>query len=73
METPAPKPFDVAVNLDLLIKPFWTEIQSVVEDQIAKKKLEPIGMGIYGCSAKEHAELKVAIDKALTGFGTKNL
>jgi len=73
MEIPAPKPFDVAVNLDLLIKPFWTEIQSVVEAQIAKGKLHPVGMGVYGASEKDHQELKVAIDKALTGFGTKNL
>ena len=71
---PAPvKPHEVIFNGDLAVPKFWSTFQAVLADQIAKGKLHPIDMGVYGCSEKEHAELKSALDKALSTFGTKNL
>ena len=73
---PAPasvKPHEVIFNGDLAIPKFWSTFQAVLSDQIAKGKLHPIDMGVYGCSEKEHAELKSALDKAFSTFGTKNL
>ena len=68
-----PPAFEVTINADLVIPKFWNVVQAVIADQIAKEKLHAIGMGVYGCSEKEHAELKTALDKALSSFGTKNL
>ena len=77
---PLPKPqpvqaptFEVTFNGDLMIPKFWQAVQAVLADQIAKGKLHSLEMGVYGCSAKEHVELKTALDKALSTFGTKNL
>jgi len=71
---PAPvKPFEVTFNGDLMIPKFWQVVQAVLADQIAKGKLNSLEMGIYQCSEREHAELKTALDKALSTFGTRNL
>jgi len=71
---PAPvKPHEVVFNGDLLIPKFWNAFQEVLADQIAKGKLVPLEMGIYGCSKSQHAELKAALDTALSTFGTTNL
>jgi len=68
-----PPAFEVTLNADLMIPKFWNVVQAVIADQIAKGKLRAIGMGVYGCSEKQHAELKTALDKAFSDFGTKNL
>ena len=84
MEIVAPKPqsppkveqphvHEVTFNGDLLIPKFWNAFQAVLADQIAKGKLTPLEMGIYGASKSELAELKAALDEALSDFGTKNL
>ena len=68
-----PRAHEVTFNGDLLIPKFWNEFQAVLADQIAKGKLVPLEMGVYGCSKGELAELKAALDEALSTFGTDNL
>ena len=67
------KAHEVTLNADLLIPKFWNVVQAVLKDQIAKGQLIPLEMGIYGCSKNQYAELKAALDKALSDFGTRNL
>jgi len=67
------KPHDFIFNADLLTPKFWTTIQSTLAAQIEKGKLTAIGMGVYGCSNSDLADLKTALDKVLSTFGTKNL
>ena len=67
------KPHDVIFNADLLTSKFWITIQSTLAAQIEKGRLSAIGMGVYGCSNSDLADLKTALDKALSTFGTKNL